>query len=181
MAKNNPVQGGNSRFFYSLKTIGMVALVVGVLSFAALLVLLAFISTGTASTYWDIIKSGSITRQSLGPSMLLAGLFLVSTTAIITWLISLYASFRFAGPLFRFSRNMEMLTASGEATLIPIRKDDQLQEEAKQFAQSVSLLHSHYREIAAATDHALALIDSDGHELAQPLGKLRELDRRVQL
>lgn len=181
MAQNHHIQGGNCRLFYHLKIIGIVALAVGGLSFAALLLLLAFISDNSGSAYWEIVKSGSITRQSLGPGMLLAGLFLVSAAAAITWLISLYASFRIAGPLFRFSRNMEILIESGAVTLTPIRKDDQLQEEARQFAQSVDLLQGHYREIGAAADNALALIDSGGRGLAQSLAKLRELDRRVQL
>ncbi len=181
IVQSNQAQGANCRFFYYLKAIGIVAFVVGGLSFATLLLLLAFISDNPGSAYWDVVKSGSITRQSLGPGMLLAGLFLVSAAAAITWLISLYASFRIAGPLFRFSRNMEILIESGAVTPLPIRKDDQLQAEARQFAQSVGLLQGHYREIGAATDHALAQIDSGGKDLAQSLAKLRELDRRVHL
>lgn len=181
MAQNSRIQGGNSRLFYYLEIIGTVALVVAGLSLATLLLLLFFISDNSGAAYWDIVKSGSITRLSLGPGMLLAGLFLVSAAAAITWLISLYASFRIAGPLFRFSRNMEILIESGAVTLTPIRKKDQLQEEARQFVQSVDLLQGHYREIGAAADNALALLDSGGHGLAQSLAKLRELERRVQL
>jgi hypothetical protein len=181
MAQNNPTQSDNSRLFYHLKTIGTVALVVGGLSFAALLLLLAFLSDNTGSSYLDIVKSGSITRKSLGPGMLLAGLFLVGATAAITWLISLYASFRIAGPLFRFSRNMELLIGSEDVTLTPIRKEDQLQGEARQLVQSFDLLQTHYREIGAAADDALTLIDTGGHGLAEALAKLRELDRRVHL
>jgi len=181
MLQNHPGHNDNRRFFYLLKTIGFVALVVGGISFATLLLLLVFISDNYGSSYWDLVKSGSVTRQSLGPGMLLAGLFLVSAAAAITWLISIYASFRFAGPLFRFSRNLESLIDSGDITLRQIRKEDQLQDEAQQFVQSVNLLQNHYREMEAATASALALIDSGGHGLDQALAKLRTLDRRVQL
>lgn len=181
MAHTPPTQHDKCRLLYYLKIIGIVALVAGGLSLATLLLVLIFINDNTGASYLDFVRSGSITRQSLGPAMLLAGLFLVSVTAAITWLISLYASFRIAGPLFRFSRNMEILIKSGAVTPTPIRKEDQLQEEARQFARSVELLQGHYREMGAAADHALTLIDSGGHGIGQPLAKLRELDHRVRL
>lgn len=181
MASPNHIRQGNVRLFYHLKTIGTVALVVGGLSFVTLLLLLAFISDGSGSTYWGIVKSGSVTRQSLASGMLLAGLFLVGATAAITWLVALYASFRIAGPLFRFSRNMEILIGSGDITLAPIRKKDQLQKEAQQLVRSFNLLQDHYREIGVAADNVLALIDSGAPGLAQALKKLQELDHRVRL
>lgn len=181
MEQQNHIQHGNGRFFYHIKTIGTVAFVVGMLSFITLALLLAFIGNSSGSTYLSIVKSGSVTRQSLGPSMLLAGLFLVSAAAAITWLVALYASFRIAGPLFRFSRNMEILIGSGDLKLVPIRKEDQLQEEARQFMQSFTLLQEHYREIGAAANDTLAKIDSGDPNLAQSLKKLHELDSRVRL
>lgn len=181
MTQRGPDQSGTSRLNYHLKITGTVALVVGGLSFATLLLLLAFISDNAGTTYWDVVRSGSVTHQFLGPGMVLAGLFLVGTTAAITWLISLYASFRIAGPLFRISRNIEVLIESGTATPTPIRKKDQLQKEMQQLVQSVEALQSHYLEIDAATDDALALIDSGQHNLAPAIEKLRGLERRVQL
>lgn len=181
MAQHASFQSGNSRLNYHLKVTGTVALVVGGLSFATLLLLLAFISENAGATYWDVVRSGSITHQSLGPGMLLAGLFLVGAAAVITWLISLYASFRIAGPLFRISRNMDVLIETGTATPTPIRKKDQLQKEMQQLVQSVEALQSHYREMEAATDNALALIDSDQYNLAPAIEKLRELECRVRL
>jgi hypothetical protein len=171
----------NSRYFYHLKIIGGIALVIGGLSFATLILLLTSISGSTGTTYWNIVQSGSVTHQSLGTGMALAGLFLTGGAAVITWLISLYASFRIAGPLFRISRNLEILAGSGAATLTPIRKKDQLQAEMQQLAQSARVLQDHYSEMEAAADNALALIDSGGHGLGQSLARLRELERRVRL
>lgn len=181
MAQHDPIQNGNSQLNYHLKVTGTVALVVGGLSFATLLLLLAFISEKAGATYWDVVRSGSITHQSLGPGMLLAGLFLVGAAAVITWLISLYASFRIAGPLFRISRNIEVLIETGTATPTPIRKKDQLQKEMQQLVQGAEALQNHYREMKAATDNALALIDSGQHNLTPAIEKLRELERRVRL
>lgn len=181
MAQHNQVKSSDSWFFYHLKTIGTVALVVGVLSFATLFLLLNFIGNDAGSTYWSVVKSGSITRQSLAPGMLLAGLLLVSAAAAVTWLVALYASFRIAGPLFRLSRNMEILIGSGDATLVPIRRNDQLQEESRQLVQTFHALQNHYHEIGAAVDKALARIDSGGAGLAKSLEELREVDSRVRL
>lgn len=181
MTKALHPQSGGGRFFYHLKIIGGVALVIGSLSFATLMLLLTSISSSTGGTYWNIVQSGSVTHQSLGPGMALAGLFLVGAAAVITWLISLYASFRIAGPLFRISRNLEILTESGAATLTSIRRKDRLQTEMQQLMQSARLLQDHYRELEAATDNALALIDSGGHDLGQSFARLRELERRVRL
>lgn len=181
MAQDMQEQRSSNCLFYYLKIIGLVALAIGAIAFATLLLLLIVISDNSGTTYWDIIKSGSMTRQSLGMGMLLAGVFLVGAAAIITWLASLYASFRFAGPMFRFSRNMEILTGSGAGPLIPIRKDDQLQQEARHIEQSVKSLHNHYRELGSATETALTMAASGNRELAQFVSKIRELDRRVQL
>lgn len=181
MAQHDHIKNGDGRFFYHIKTIGAVALVVGALSFAALLFPLTFINNDAGSTYWSVIKSGSVTRQSLASVMLLAGLLLISAAAIVTWLIALYASFRIAGPLFRFSRNMEILIDSGDVTLTPIRKEDQLHEEAWLFVQTFNRLQQHYREIGITVDKALAQIDSGDSGFTKSLKELRELDSHVRL
>jgi len=171
----------NNCLFHYLKIVGIVALSVSALALITLLILLVAISDNSGISYWHIVKSGAITRQSLGVGMLLAGLFLVGATAIITWLATLYASFRFAGPLYRFSHNMIILIRTGTGPLIPIRKEDQLQHEAKHMEQSVKLLKEHYREIGAATENALSLAAAGSDELTQSVAALRELERRVQL
>lgn len=181
MSKDIHTQRSICHLFYYLKIVGIVAFAVGGLAFATLLLLLVFISDNSGGSYWEIVKSANITRQSLGSGMLLAGLFLVGAAAAITWLASLYASFRFAGPLYRFSHNMIILIRSGTAPLIPIRKDDQLQQEALQIEQSVKLLQDHYREIGAATESALAMIAAGQQDIAKAVAKLRELERHVQL
>lgn len=181
MAQQNNIKSNDSRFFYHIKIIGTVSLAVGTLSFAVLFLLFAYIKNDTTSTYWSFIQSGSITRHSLGPGMLLAGLLLISAAAAITWLVALYASFRIAGPLFRFSQNMAMLIGSGDIRLTPIRKKDLLREEAQLFVQTFNSLQDHYREIGAVADKALAQIDSGGADLMKSIEELHELDRRVRL
>ncbi|MEW5943233.1 MAG: hypothetical protein AB1710_05175 [Pseudomonadota bacterium] len=179
----NNIQVGSPHPLFHLKLVGKVAFFAGILSFAALFGVLVFVSDNSGDAYWQVVKAHSITHHALGPSMLLAGFFLVGATGVISWLVSLYASFRIAGPLFRFSRNMEKLIGKGPDELVPIRGRDQLQQEARQLEQSVERLRRHYREMETAADSALALISSgaEAESLAQAIAKLRDADSHVRL
>lgn len=182
MAQGNDTHAYGSRPSFRLKLVGRIALVIGVASLAVLVAFLLFISGTSGDAYREIIRSHSITRHSLGPGMLLAGSFLAGVVAIVTWLISLYAASRVAGPLFRLSRNLENLIRSRYAGVTPIREEDQLQEEARQLKEAADRLKSHYREVAEAVDKALSAAesgDADGRDLARSIATLRELDGRV--
>lgn len=178
--KSDAAYAGCSLLIFHFKLVGRVALIAGAMSFGVLLAVLLFISDPAGESYWHVVRSHSITRQSLGTSLLLAGCLLVLAVAFITWLFSLYASFRIAGPLYRFARNLEQLTEEGTARLVPIRQDDQLQDEAKKLQEAAQRLEAHYHDVSVATDRARAAIDgSDAGELAQAVATLRELDGRV--
>lgn len=180
--RNSGTHAGHSHLQFHLKLVGKVALIVGAIAFGGLLALLLLISDSSGDAYWEVVKSRSITQQSLGPSMVLAGCFLVGAAAIVTWVISLYASFRVAGPLFRFARNIETLMQTGSASIIPIRQKDELQDEARELHDAVDRLRGHYREVGGATDTALAAIDGGDagvRDLVQSIATLQELDRHV--
>jgi HAMP domain-containing protein len=178
--QNEAAYAGCSLLIFHFKLVGKVALIAGALSFGVLLAVLVFISDPAGESYWRVVRSHSITRQSLATSLLLAGCLLVLAVAFITWLFSLYASFRIAGPLYRFARNLEQLSGGGTARLVPIRQDDQLQEEANKLQEAAQRLADHYRHVAAAADRGLAAVAAaDAGELARAVTKLRELDSRV--
>lgn len=180
--KSDEAFAGCSLLIFHFKLVGKIALICGALSFGVLLAALLFISDAAGENYWHVVRSHSITRESLGPSLVVAGCLLAVAVAIITWLFSLYASFRIAGPLYRFARNMEQLIGTGPARIVPIRQDDQLQGEARQLQEAAERLADHYRQMAAATDGALTAIDAadaGGSELAQAVETLRELDGHV--
>lgn len=178
--KGDAAFAGCSLLIFNFKLVGKIALVGAALSFGVLLAVLLFVSDAAGESYWHVVRSHSVTRQSLGPSLVLAGCLLVAAVAIVTWLFSLYASFRIAGPLYRFARNMEQLIGTGPARLVPIRQDDQLQGEARQFHEAAERLEGHYREVSAAADRALAAVDAaEAGELAQAVATLQELDGRV--
>jgi hypothetical protein len=180
---NNPPHG-ETQIFFHIKWVGKVSLMVGAAAFMTLLLVLAYITDKSGTSYWEVVKSRSMTRQSLGPAMLVAGLSLVAVTALMTWLISLYASFRVAGPLYRFSRNLELLIENGAATLVPIRRQDQLQQEGEQLQLSVKRLQIHDAAIGAVAGNVQSLLEEGGvpqGSVKKAIAKLQELDSHVQL
>lgn len=173
------------QIFFHLKLVAKITLLVGAAACAGLILTLMSISQQSGSSYAETIRSFSLTREHLGIALLVAGLFLVAFAAVITWLITLYSSFRIAGPLFRFSRNLEMSITQGPKTLVPIRKRDSLQKEHGQLALSVHSLQAQYGALREAAGRAVASLESgdkQGYaEAASAIAKLKELDSRVRL
>ncbi len=173
------------QIFFHLKLVGKITLLVGAAACGGLLLMLMSISHQSGSSYAETIHSFSLTREHLGAALLVAGFFLVAFAAVIAWLITLYSSFRIAGPLFRFSRNLEMSIAPGPTTLVPIRKGDSLQEEYGHLEQSIHTLQAHYGALREAAGRAAAILESgDKHsypEAVSAIAKLKELDSHVRL
>jgi len=183
-ALNHP-HNDEPQIFFHLKLVAKITLLVGATACAGLVLVLMSISHQTGSTYAESIRSFSLTREHLGAALLIAGLFLVAFAAVITWLISLYSSFRIAGPLFRFSRNLEMFIARGSTTLVPIRKGDSLQKEYGHLELSAHSLQAHYDALRETAGRAMTILESGDkhgyHEAASAIAKLKELDSHVRL
>ncbi|WP_428605689.1 hypothetical protein [Sedimenticola sp.] len=98
--------------------------------------------------YLQSLSRLQISQERLMPLVLAAGLFLLTVSAFVTWLIALYSSFRIAGPLYRFTRNLEQeLEHSNLERPVPIRREDQLQTSGRLLAESVAALNEHYQEL----------------------------------
>lgn len=119
---------------------------IALISITGLLFIAVYIDTPDTG-YRENISSLVISRRNLDLLLLLTGLWLMAFTAIVTWLITLYSSFRVAGPLYRFSRNLEVVTKGGTVPLIRIRNTDYLQEECELLDASISSLYSYYGEL----------------------------------
>jgi hypothetical protein len=182
---DSSMQSQQPRVVFHLNLVGKVALMIGALACFGLVLVLLFITDKSGASYGEIIRSNNFTRQSLGPAMLVAGLILVAFSAVITWLVSLYSSFRIAGPLFRFARNLEAMIESGPSAPVPIRSKDRLQVEGQQLARSTARLQAHYGAIRDVADRAVALLDSNDNGAREMLpveiAKLKEFDRHVLL
>lgn len=163
-----------------LKLVSRFALYTSVVAVILLVASVLFLTDKLGASYAEIIYAHSFTQKHLKPVLLISGLCLLSFVAFITWLFTIYSTFRIAGPLYRFSRNLEQ-AAEGVPPL-GVRKDDALQEISEQLKQSVTGLHNHYRQIDKQINELLYQIDiKDTRELDKSLAKLKTLINKARL
>lgn len=171
--------------FFHLKLAGKVSLGIAAAAAAGLALVVVALVGHAGNSYRQAIGAYGLARENLAPALLLFGLAMVALAGIATWLITLYASFRFAGPLYRFSRNLELVTEQGPAARpVPLRGSDDLQHECEVFRVSVATLNRHYDELRLLAQQAqleAGFAAADGEPLHQALARLREAERRVRL
>lgn len=168
--------------FFHLKLVAKVSLLVGLLAALVLLAVLTLITGATGESYGAIIRLHSLTRQHLGPAMLVAGLVLIAFTGAITCLIVYYTSFRVAGPLHRFSQNLKLARIGNRAPPLALRSGDPLAPQAAAIEQALAVLRAHgaaLEQAGAAAAAALAAHDAPAYEAA--LARLKGLDAEVRL
>ncbi|MEO8332244.1 MAG: hypothetical protein ABI479_07395 [Gallionella sp.] len=171
---------GKTHFLLRLRMISRIALVVGGLAGLSMVLVLAFITDKSGVNYDTIIRSYSLSQQHLGPTLLVVGLFLVSFSGAITFLISLYTGFYIAGPLYRFARNLEIFIEQGPVAPIPTRENDQLKQEEQLIKRSITRLQNHYDAVWAATETALSRLEAK-QDPSAAIAQLKELDRATRL
>lgn len=155
-----PHTGDSPEILFHLRWVAKIALSVGAASSAGLVIMLYVLTDSSGTSYGELIKSHSVTQYHLGPALLIGGFFLLGFTAVLTWLITLYSSFRIAGPLFRLARNLETSITQGPGKPVPIRESDRLRGEAALLEDSLSALTSHYDGIREALDQSIRQADS---------------------
>lgn len=166
--------------FLHLRLVAKISLGVGAVAVLSLLLSLLLISGDAGDSYAEIIRTNSITRAHLDKVMLMTGLVLIALAGVITWGITLYSSFRIAGPLYRFSQNLKLASASDFARLIDLRNDDSLVEQAKSIKQAVDALREHHVALEQASQAALnALQKNDAAAYAEALARLKLLDEKA--
>jgi hypothetical protein len=170
----------NTHFLLRLRLISKIALMVGGLSCLCMVLALNFITDNSGVNYETIIRSYSLSRQHMGPALLVAGLFLVSFSGVITFLIALYTGFYIAGPLFRFARNIELFIERGAVTPISTRENDLLKQEEQQIKRSIIKLQKHYDELRLTADTALSQLATQ-QDPSVAIAKLKEIDREILL
>jgi hypothetical protein len=168
--------------FFHLKLVAKISLGVGAVAVLSLLISLMLVSGQADDSYAAIIRSNSITRANLGKAMLLIGLMLVAVAGVITWLITLYSSFRIVGPLYRFSQNLKLASASDFQNLIDLRQGDRLLEQQEHIKQAVAALRGHYAAVEqSANDASAALEQGDDASYAEAVARLKALDEKVRV
>lgn len=170
----------DSYFLLRLRLISRITLIVSAMFCVCILLVLALISGNSGTTYDAAISSLSLSLRNLGPTLLIASLLLVFFSIVVTRLISHRTSLRIAGPLYRFARNIEAFIEHGLVAPVPTRRDDQLKPEKLQMERSIAKLQAHYDALRAATETALAQIDSQ-QSPAAAIARLKDLDRATRL
>jgi len=168
--------------FFHLKLVAKISLGVGTVAVLSLLISLLLISGPTNDTYSAIIRSNSMTRDNLGTVMLTIGLMLVAIAGVITWLITLYSSFRIVGPLYRFTQNLKLAGTSDSSQLIELRKGDALGAQSANIKMAVSTLRDHYATVQQVSEEALAAFEKgDTAAYKDAVSRLRALDGQVRV
>jgi hypothetical protein len=179
---------GNGRrepqFFFHLRRVAGIALSVSVAACAGMLVALMLVTDDPGVSYGQVIGSYSLTGRNLGWSLLVFGSAIIVFAGITTWFISLYSSFRIAGPLYRFSRNLEIGIELWPAVPLPIRRADQLHRESSALIAGVLAVRGQYDDLRRALKEAERSLQSGlAGELAlrEAIARLQEIERRVRL
>ena len=171
--------------FFHLKWMAKIAMSVSVVASATLLLVL-FVITGESGTlYSQIVHANSVTHANLAWVTLVFGLALALLAGLIAWLISLYASHRVAGPLYRFSRNLDNAIEHPVNAPVAIRHSDLLQSEAQAFEASLARLAEHHRNLREKLEDVKRSMPADAASDLQSLRvavtRLAEIERLVRL
>ena len=112
---------------------------------AIILVAVYFLSDASNKSYADLIISHKISKNNLIPALIISGSIMSFVVCTGSWFFALYTSFKFAGPLYRFSRNFEIASKTND--LLGIRQGDHLHEISDDMLQAADNLHMHYDEL----------------------------------
>ncbi|MDH5516872.1 MAG: hypothetical protein OEY36_03505 [Gammaproteobacteria bacterium] len=149
-----------------------------------LLVMISIVLVGYDGNYGDFIQSQAISQKNMRFAIVLVSLLLIFITALISWLIGLYSSFRIAGPLYRFTQNLAHCYETQR--MLNIRSDDYLQDLSKSIISAAKQLEAHKLTLLKQTESILGLLQQSAGELDKEklnalLLQLKQLEARVLL
>lgn len=170
---------------FHLRQAARIALTTGALTLLCLGGAILHLFGGEPQSYGQVLQSFALGQRHLIPALLLSGLLLVAVAGMLMGIISLYSTFRVAGPLFRFSRCIQRQIQEGPLPMAALRDGDLLQEEYHLLAGCAENLQAYYDAMSELVDLAqvqLELPDPDlGGGLTATLTRLKELERLVRL
>jgi nitrate/nitrite-specific signal transduction histidine kinase len=133
---------------FHLKIVLRIAALLTVLGALVMVFVVLAVGQTEQQGYLQSLSRLQISQERLMPLVLAAGLFLLTVSAFVTWLIALYSSFRIAGPLYRLTRNLEQeLQQNRLERPMPIRRGDQFQTHGRLLREAVAALHDHYQDL----------------------------------
>ncbi len=172
----------NTNQFDQLALVGKISLWFSLVALIGLFGVV-WIAGSAGGDYLGQIQSLALARKNLPLIMLSGGLLLALGTGLTTWVIVLYSSFRIAGPLYRFSQNLEQGVSQGEVPRVPIRSKDLLQAESLFLQDTVSTLYGHYADLDRVAEQAAAITAlndaAPAAELDAAIERLRDLEQQA--
>ena len=170
---------------HRLRLTGIVSAAISLLGmFVILLTLYLLFRAQPQQSYYQIIQSLTLSQERLVPAMLLAGSVIAILAGLVTWLIVLYSSHRVAGPLYRFSKNLELEIGQGPITPVQLRRDDSFQALSARLARAADSLESYYADqqrLIEALAQCIETEDAEGFDqyrkrLCELAGRARGLE-----
>jgi sensor histidine kinase YesM len=170
--------------YLHLKLVTKLALFTGLGAIGLLILMAGIVAVEVDGGYFQIIQAHTITRQHIGPAMIVTTLLLLAVVSLSVWLIALFSSFRIAGPLYRFSRIFQQ--ASQSVPVYSLRRNDTLQDVSHDIQQSIEQLHVHYQGLRNEVEALQNILQqTDDNALAQQyqqgLQRLKKLESELQL
>lgn len=165
-----------------LKLITKLALLTSFAAIGLLILMVINVAAEAEGDYFQIIQIHTLTRQHIGPAMVVTTLLLLAMVGLSVSIITLYSSFRIAGPLYRFSRIFQQARQPVPAQ--HLRRKDSLQDVSHEIQESIQHLHAHYDLIQ---NEVVALKKTLGSKISTPeqyqkkVQRLKQLESELQL
>ncbi len=161
-----------------------VSISVSIITFVILIIMISIIMPDNIDSYNNFIQSQAITHQTMPYAISIAGLLLILLCSLISGFISLYSSFRIAGPLYRFSQNLRYSLNSNK--MIALRSDDCLQDLSKSIIHAAKQSERHKNKILLQIEQCQKIMQQDESEnksnrLNKALQQLKNIERQAKL
>ncbi|WP_207062945.1 hypothetical protein [Motiliproteus sp. SC1-56] len=142
------------------------------------------LTASAPGSYIETVQSLAYTRRQLPWVMLVGGLILALSTGVITWLITLYSTFRVAGPMRRFAVILEQGTAASRSPSRGLRDDDCLQPESEALRVALASYASYREQLGSELDALIAQLEDgpvtpDSDNLLAQLRQLKVIHGRA--
>jgi len=164
--------------------VAKVSLSVSIITFSILVIMISIIMVDNADSYDAFIQSQIITHKNMPYAIGIAGLLLVLLCSLISWFVSLYGSFKIAGPLYRFSQNLRHCHNSDK--MLALRSDDCLQDLSHKIINAAKYTETHKRNLLLQIEQCqkiLAQVKSTNRSdsLSNALQQLRNIESKAKL
>ena len=144
-----------------LRITAKIAFSVSLLSAIVLLTALYFLLIDQAEkNYLQTILALTRSQEQLAIAMLIGGALVLALAGLIAWAFTLYFSHRIAGPIYRFTRNLELQIEKGPVTTVAIREEDNLQALSDKLGQAVDRLALYYDDQLKIVDELSRNLDA---------------------